>query len=261
MTAAPSAFDPKRLDVISSAHYERDGYPFRDWAWVRKHDPVLWVEHPELRPVLGDHEARRHHRDLEAAGALPERAATRGLLERDPAAARGDESATCSTWIRPITARTATSPRSSFTPRAVPGWAAKVERITREVLDAAAAKGQGDFVADISAPITIAVIAEMLGVPASDGALLFRWTNEMIAPEDPEFQRGGRRRGDARAGAHRALRVLRRDVARAPRSGRRTTSSASSRTAASTASRCRPSSCSRTTSCSSSPATRRRATR
>jgi len=31
----------------------------------------------------------------------------------------------------------------------------------------------------------------MLGVPASDRALLFRWTNEVIAPEDPEYQREG----------------------------------------------------------------------
>jgi cytochrome P450 len=30
----------------------------------------------------------------------------------------------------------------------------------------------------------------MLGVPREDWHLLFRWTNETIAPEDPEFQRG-----------------------------------------------------------------------
>jgi cytochrome P450 len=34
------------------------------------------------------------------------------------------------------------------------------------------------------------VIAEMLGVPRHDWELLFRWTNEVIAPQDPEFQRG-----------------------------------------------------------------------
>jgi cytochrome P450 len=62
--------------------------------------------------------------------------------------------------------------------------------MTREILDAAAAKGQGDFVADVSAPLTIGVIADMLGVPASDRPLMFRWTNEVIAPTDPEFQRG-----------------------------------------------------------------------
>jgi cytochrome P450 len=67
---------------------------------------------------------------------------------------------------------------------------AKVARATREVLDAAAEKGSGDFVKDVSAKITIAVIAEMLGVPRRDWDLLFRWTNEVIAPQDPEFQHG-----------------------------------------------------------------------
>jgi cytochrome P450 len=63
-------------------------------------------------------------------------------------------------------------------------------RLTRDVLDAAAQTTAGDFVQDVSARITIAVIAEMLGVPRRDWELLFRWTNEVIAPQDPEFQRG-----------------------------------------------------------------------
>jgi cytochrome P450 len=79
----------------------------------------------------------------------------------------------------------------NFTPRAVQGWEPKVRRITREIIDRAAEKERIDFVADVSAPITIAVIALMLGVPERDWPLLFRWTNEVIAPEDPEFQREG----------------------------------------------------------------------
>ena len=78
----------------------------------------------------------------------------------------------------------------SFTPRTVKVWEPKVRAITREILDAAAGKRELDFVAEISAPITIAVIGLMLGVPEADWPLLYRWTNEMIAPEEPEFQRG-----------------------------------------------------------------------
>ena len=36
----------------------------------------------------------------------------------------------------------------------------------------------------VSAPISIAVIALILGVPQGDWHLLFRWTNEIIAPDD-----------------------------------------------------------------------------
>jgi cholest-4-en-3-one 26-monooxygenase len=78
----------------------------------------------------------------------------------------------------------------SFTPRTVKVWEPKVQAVTRDVLDAARDKGDIDFVADVSAPITIAVIALMLGVPEDDWHLLFRWTNEIIAPEDPDFARG-----------------------------------------------------------------------
>jgi cytochrome P450 len=77
-----------------------------------------------------------------------------------------------------------------FTPRAIRGMDEKVARVTREVLDAAAEHDRGDFVQDVSAKITIAVIAEMLGIPRKDWDLLFRWTNEIIAPADPEFQKG-----------------------------------------------------------------------
>ena len=44
MSASP-AFDPKQLDVISSEHYERNGYPFAEWALLRKHDPEIGRAH------------------------------------------------------------------------------------------------------------------------------------------------------------------------------------------------------------------------
>jgi cholest-4-en-3-one 26-monooxygenase len=43
----------------------------------------------------------------------------------------------------------------------------------------------------IAAPLPIAVIAWILGVPRSDWADLYRWTNEVIGADDPEFRRPG----------------------------------------------------------------------
>jgi cholest-4-en-3-one 26-monooxygenase len=187
-TAVP--LDPSRLDVISSEHYERGGYPFAEWAWLRRHDPVRWIEQPSYDPFW----AITRHADVVELSKQPQlfqngprlavfnntvppppEATIRHLLNMDP----------------PDHGKYRNVSSKQFTPRVVSGLRAKVERITQEVLDAAAAAGGGDFVRDVSAPITIAVIAEMLGVPASDRGLLFRWTNEVIAPEDPEFQREG----------------------------------------------------------------------
>jgi len=51
--------------------------------------------------------------------------------------------------------------------------------------------GECDFVERIAAPLPIAVVAWTLGVPRDDWGLLFRWTNEVIGKDDPEYRRPG----------------------------------------------------------------------
>ncbi|MEB2346147.1 MAG: cytochrome P450 [Deltaproteobacteria bacterium] len=188
--SASTRFDRGSLDCISALRYEQAGYPYHEWAWLREHEPVAWIEHPDYDPfwAITKHadviELSKQPALFENAPRLavfsnklppPPEAEIHHLLNMDP----------------PDHGKYRNVASRQFTPRVVHGLHEKVERITREVLDEAASRGQGDFVRDVSAPITIAVIAEMLGVPARDRGLLFRWTNEVIAPEDPEFQRGG----------------------------------------------------------------------
>src|SRR5262249_56904950 len=80
------------------------------------------------------------------------------------------------------------------TPRAVRAQRSDIERIALEILDRAAAVGDADefdFVERIAAPLPIAVIAWTLGVPRDDWGLLFRWTNEVIGKDDPDYRRPG----------------------------------------------------------------------
>lgn len=182
-------FDPATLDLVTPEHYEHHGYPHAEWTWLRRHDPVFWYDRPNVAPFW----AITKHADVIAIGKQPElflngprlavftldlpppaEGELHHLLNMDPPE-HGPYRRLASGW---------------FTPRAIRAMDAKVERITREILDAAAERDGGDFVRDVSAKITIAVIAEMLGVPRSDWELLFRWTNEIIAPQDPEFQHG-----------------------------------------------------------------------
>jgi len=190
-TSPASDFDPANLDVISPEKYEQHGYPHEDWTWLRNNDPVRWIESDRCAPFW----AVTKHADIVSIGKkpkdwiihprtavftrdLPPEPTTHHLLTMDP------PEHGC---YRNLVSK-------SFTPRTVKVWEPKVQRVTRGVLDQARdkslEKGEIDFVADVSAPITIAVIALMLGVPEEDWHLLFRWTNEIIAPEDPEFQRG-----------------------------------------------------------------------
>ena len=43
----------------------------------------------------------------------------------------------------------------------------------------------------VAAPFPLGVIAWILGVPSGDWGSLFRWTNEVIGKDDPEYRRPG----------------------------------------------------------------------
>jgi cytochrome P450 len=66
-----------------------------------------------------------------------------------------------------------------------------VERLADELLDRFGESGQADFVADFTAPLTLSVLADMLGVPRSDWEQMFAWTNQIAGSTDPEFQTEG----------------------------------------------------------------------
>ena len=38
------------LDFISPEHYAKNGYPHREWTYLRKHAPVFWYERPGFDP-------------------------------------------------------------------------------------------------------------------------------------------------------------------------------------------------------------------
>jgi cholest-4-en-3-one 26-monooxygenase len=189
MQGTQQAFDPQTLDVATPEHYERNGYPHAEWTWLRRHHPVFLYDRPNVDPFW----AITKHADIIEIGKQPDAFVNRmrlAVFTNDLPPPTEGESRHLLNMDPPEHARYRRVTSSWFTPRAIRGMDAKVQRVTREVLDDAAKQSDGDFVRDISARITIAVIAEMLGVPRQDWHLLFRWTNEVIAPQDPEFQKG-----------------------------------------------------------------------
>jgi len=182
-------FDPATLDVVSPNHYAEHGYPHPEWTWLRHHAPVFWYERSNADPFW----AITKHADIIELGKQPAiflNAPRLAVFTNDLPPPPEGESRHLLNMDPPDHARYRRVTSAWFTPRAVREMGEKVARLTKEVLDQAAEKREGDFVRDISARITIAVIAEMLGVPHSDWELMFRWTNEIIAPQDPDFQHG-----------------------------------------------------------------------
>src|SRR5271170_3363457 len=78
--------------------------------------------------------------------------------------------ASCSSCTRPSSQMTSvfTSHAAAFTPRRVEGLRPAVDRIVMDLLDALGQQQDTDFIAAFAFPLPVAVIGELLGVPASD---------------------------------------------------------------------------------------------
>jgi cytochrome P450 len=81
----------------------------------------------------------------------------------------------------------------AFTPRQVQQLQPFIEQRTRELLDAAAARGRLELVADLAYPLPVAVISELLGVPHEDHATFAGWSavlakslDRLMTPPTPE---------------------------------------------------------------------------
>ncbi len=67
----------------------------------------------------------------------------------------------------------------AFTPRSIANLAPRTAEISRGLLDAVTGRGEMDLAADYAVPLPTLVIAEMLGIPASDRGLLRPWSADI----------------------------------------------------------------------------------
>jgi len=186
----PDARTPRApLEIIDPNWYGKHGPPHEAWARLRREAPVAYCEPPGMLPfwaIVRHDDIVRISRDPEHFQNAPrlavfpeEQFATdnfpvRHLLNMDPPEHR---------HYRHLLS-------GHFTPRTVEAKRAAVERLVDEILDGVAGRTEIDFVTDVAAVMPIAVIAEMLGLPAEDRPLFFRWTNETLGATDPEYQDG-----------------------------------------------------------------------
>lgn len=67
-----------------------------------------------------------------------------------------------------------------FTPKRVAASEPGMRQIVNELIDAVCSKGSCDFVAELAAPLPMAVIGGMLGVERALWPDLLRWSDEMV---------------------------------------------------------------------------------
>ncbi len=70
----------------------------------------------------------------------------------------------------------------AFTPRSIALLTPRINQIAHEYLDKVAATGKMDIIQDLSYPLPVIVIAELLGIPAEDRAQFKRWSDGLLDP-------------------------------------------------------------------------------
>ena len=76
---------------------------------------------------------------------------------------------------------------AAFNPRRIKAIEENIEAVAVRVIDRAAGLGECDFVTELSAPLPLEIICEMMGVPPSEYATVFHATNVILSGGDTEF--------------------------------------------------------------------------
>jgi cholest-4-en-3-one 26-monooxygenase len=184
------SIDVDPFDLVDAERYARRGYPHDVWTRLRAEAPVAYFAPDGYEPFW----AITKHADIMEIAKQPVRfSSAQGIsLRRAGVAFPPTDLVVMLDPPRHGPMRRAANAR--FTRRGVRARRADIQRIAEEIVDAASpvgSSGELDFVERIAAPFPLAVIASVLGVPRDDWTLLFRWTNEVIGKEDPEYRRPG----------------------------------------------------------------------
>jgi len=181
------------INLVHPDVYANQGYPHEQWTRLRAEEPVSYQEqvsgipywavtkHADIVTVsqrpqifLNGPRLTISHEEEEILDEFPPT-----LIQMDPPRHRA---------FRQMVSK-------RFKPKALAHMHAEIERIGKEIVDDLVKdcdSGECDFVKAVAAPLPIAVIAWLLGVPREDWNLLFDWTNRTIGAGDPEFQEEGK---------------------------------------------------------------------
>jgi cytochrome P450 PksS len=168
---------------LASSRFKADPYPF--YARLRAEAPV-W------RTTLRDKRmAWIVTRYEDVAWVLKD-----DRIAKDPLNAQDPEQLARQPWVpgflkplernmldvdEPDHRRLRTLVSKAFTPRLIERLRHRIERICQELLDDIERPGKAEFVRDYALPLPATVIAELLGIPASDHRKFHRWSNRIVS--------------------------------------------------------------------------------
>ncbi len=187
------------VDLSTSLTFERE-MPHEYFSWLRENEPVHWQTPQPASEITGVNDPFQveqrgfwvlsRHRDiievsLDQARFSSERGSSLVQDMDDERIAQMrlwmiNQDAPNHTKLRKIV-------NKGFTKRMIQQMDAHIRGLTKEILDKVARKGECEFVTEIASELPLLVIAELVGCPAEDRGKLFKWSNQMIGFEDPDF--------------------------------------------------------------------------
>jgi cholest-4-en-3-one 26-monooxygenase len=184
------------FDIHSAAMYGAHGYPFAQWDRLRRESPIHFFGDADI-----PYWAITKHEDITAIGRQPDLFLNGPLLflNNQYGNEEFERPKTLIEQDNPIHRASRKLISNRFTPRALKTIHASVDQIAKDIVNDLLDNNDGevvDFVEKVSAPLPIAVIAWLLGVPEEMWTQLFDWTNRVIGSEDPEFNASGDKAND-----------------------------------------------------------------
>jgi cytochrome P450 len=173
-----------QLDTFDARMIAR---PHAFYAHLREHAPIAWIpqlnawiltRHDDVRAVLRDHEQWSSERDddrrlMELAGVSVETVAPRGTLTMLGA-------------DRPDHTRLRKLLTADFAPANIGRLQGHIEAIVADLLKDLPATEVFDVAEDLSVPLPVTVIAELLGIPPERGRQFKAWSDAVIEPLRPD---------------------------------------------------------------------------
>ncbi|XOV85380.1 MAG: cytochrome P450 [bacterium] len=181
------------IEIIDPDYYQQNGYPHEYWAQLRKDKPIAHCKHPKLVPFY----AVTRYEDIVEISKKPNLFQNAPLLSVQP-----EQDEDILMRVRTLLNMDPPDHRiyrklmsAYFTKRRLNEDQHRLDRVADQILNEIAGQQEMDFVTRVSAILPLAVIAELMGLPQEDRDQFFRWTNEIVGANDPEFVREDGLRG------------------------------------------------------------------
>src|SRR6201996_3341637 len=164
-----------KIDLLSPASFAA-GQPHDQYRWLREHAPVRWHEEPN---GAGFWAVTRHadvwavDRDFQAFSSSPT------IMITDPLEGVGQGFGPYKMMLMmdpPEHTQFRKLIRQEFTLPAARLREERIQALAKQIVDAVIAKGECDFVDQVAGEMPSFVIAELMGLPLSDGRELYKLT-------------------------------------------------------------------------------------